>query len=34
MPLLALLFFTQGMYRAFKHSRPVKRETIHKIDEV
>ena len=34
MPLLAILFFTQGMYRAFKQPKPAKQVTYHKINEV
>jgi hypothetical protein len=34
MPILATLFFMQGIYRAFKHSRPAKVVTYHKINEV
>lgn len=34
MPILATLFFMQGMFRAFRHSRPAKRVQIHKINEV
>lgn len=34
MPILACLFFAQGMFRAFRHSRPAKQVTYHKITEV
>lgn len=32
--MLALLFFAQGMYRAFKPTKQVKVATYHKINEV
>lgn len=34
MPIFAMLFCIQGMYRAFQASRPAKVVTHHKINEV
>lgn len=32
--MLALMFFCQGMYRAFKPTKPAKVVTYHKVNEV